>query len=67
MKRIFLGVLALSLMTTTAVYAGGGKKKAKAKARTECIKTVCGNKKKDHNSCYPCICLPKPGCDKVCK
>ena len=31
MKKIFLGILALSLLSSTAVFAKGGKKKAKAK------------------------------------
>jgi len=34
MKKIFLGLMALTIMSTTAVYASGGKKKAKAKAKT---------------------------------
>lgn len=31
MKKIFLGFLALSILSSTAVFANGGKKKAKAK------------------------------------
>lgn len=65
MKKIFFGVMLLSLMTTTAVYAGGGKKKAKSKAKTECCKTVCKDIK-DKN-CGPNNCPVKPGCEKVCK
>jgi hypothetical protein len=68
MKRIFLGALVLSLMTSTAVYANGGKKKAKAKARTECCTTTCKEMKKDKKNCdSPYLCPIKPGCDKVCK
>jgi len=31
MKKIFLGFLALSMLSSTAVFANGNKKKAKAK------------------------------------
>lgn len=41
MKKIFLGCLALSLMSGTAVFANGGKKKSKAKTTkaSACPKT----------------------------
>lgn len=44
MKHIFLGVLAIALMGAPA-YAGGGKKKANKKAKIECSKDKCCEKK----------------------
>jgi len=42
MKKIFLGVFALALMSTTAVYANGGKKRSKAKtAKTTACPATC--------------------------
>ena len=41
MKKIFLGLLAIALMTTPSVYANGGKKKARKKAKIECSKDKC--------------------------
>lgn len=66
MKRIFFGVMLLSLMTATAAYAGGGKKKSKSKAKTECCKMACKDMK-DKKDCKPDNCPVKPGCEKVCK
>lgn len=59
MKNIIVGFIALTMMSTTAVYAGGGKKKAKAK--TVCTKTCPETKdcRKDAK------CPVQPGC--VCK
>lgn len=58
MKKLLAAMLAVSLLSLPAIasYVGGGKKKAKKKARTEC--------KKD-NSCDPKNCDPK-NCDKNC-
>ena len=58
MKKVFLGVLALTLMSTTAVHADTGKKKAKAKTKTECTKG-CPDTKDCHRNA---ICHTKPGC-----
>ena len=60
MKKILIGFLALSLMST-AVYAGGGRKKANKKAKVECSKGCPDSKdcRKDAK------CPNKPGC--VCK
>ena len=66
MKRIFFGVMLLSLMTATTAYAGGGKKKSKSKAKTECCKMACKDMK-DKKNCKPDNCPVKPGCEKVCK
>ncbi len=41
MKKIFLGMLAIALMASPAVYANGGKKKARKKAKIECSKDKC--------------------------
>jgi hypothetical protein len=41
MKKIFLGMLVIALMASPAVYANGGKKKAKKKAKIECTKDDC--------------------------
>ena len=41
MKKIFLGMLVIAMMASPAVYANGGKKKAKKKAKTECCKDKC--------------------------
>jgi hypothetical protein len=58
MKKIVLGLFALTVMSTTAVYANGGKKKAKKKAKSCCTKT-CTDKK----DCKPTSnCVPMPGC-----
>ena len=44
MKKIFLGLLAIALMSAPA-FAEGGKKKAKnKKAKTECKKDCCDGK-----------------------
>lgn len=45
MKRIFLGMLAIALMATPASAADGGKKKAKKKAKMECKKDKCCERK----------------------
>jgi hypothetical protein len=39
MKKIFLGVLAIALMASPAVYANGGKKKARKKAKLNAVRT----------------------------
>ena len=60
MKKIFLGVLALALMSGVAFATdgGGGKSKKSKKAKTECTKKCSDSKtcKKDGN------CPDKPGC-----
>ena len=61
MKKIFLGVLAIALMSSPAI-AGGGKKKAGKKAKIECTKDKCCDPKdctKD-TKCPPIpICMGK--------
>jgi hypothetical protein len=55
MKKIFLGLIAIALMTVP-VYAGGGKK-AKKKAKMECSKDC------DPRNCSKDPkCVPMPGC-----
>jgi hypothetical protein len=58
MKKLLVAILAVSLLSLPAMASqdGGGKKKAKKKARIEC--------KKD-NTCDPKDCDPK-NCDKNC-
>jgi hypothetical protein len=53
MKNIFLGILAIALMASPAFAANGGKKKAKKKAKTECVKDNCDpkNRTKDGKCC----------------
>ncbi|TMI79719.1 MAG: hypothetical protein E6H10_14885 [Bacteroidetes bacterium] len=60
MKKIFLGVLALTLMSGVAFATDGGGKSKSKKAKTECPKN-CSDKncKKNGN------CPDKPGC--VCR
>jgi hypothetical protein len=69
MKKIFLGMLAIALMTSPALYAanGGGKKKAKKTAKTECKTARPGDKSCDPAKCDP-TCCDMPACpkDKKC-
>lgn len=54
MKNIFLGILAIALMASPAFAANGGKKKARKKAKTECVKENCCDPKncpKDSKCC----------------
>ena len=60
MKKIFLAVLLFSIAGTTTIYASGGKKKAKAKTKTECCAKECKKDKK----CEPATCYPLPACKK---
>jgi hypothetical protein len=55
MKKIFLGLLAIALIGSPAVYANGGKKKAKKKAKIECSKNNCCYVKacSTGDKCYP--------------
>ena len=55
MKKIFLGLLAIALMASPAVYANGGKKKARKKAKIECSKDKCCDVKtcSTDNKCCP--------------
>ena len=54
MKKIFLGLLAIALMTSPA-FANGGKKKARKKAKIECSKDKCCDAKTcpTDNKCCP--------------
>jgi len=52
MKKIFLGMLAIALMSSPAFAENGGKKKAKKKAKIECKKDNCC----DPNCCDPKCC-----------
>ncbi len=58
MKKAFIGILALTLLSTTSVLAEGGKKVKKAKAKVECSKG-CPETKDCHKNAK---CLNKPGC-----
>lgn len=59
MKKLFLGMLVIALMASPAVNAGGGKKKAKKKAKIEC----CDEKCCDVKSCpKDAKCPPLPMC-----
>jgi hypothetical protein len=58
MKKIILGMMAIALMSTTAIAANdGGKKKARKKAKTECKKEAnCDPKNCDPKDCDPKCC-----------
>jgi hypothetical protein len=73
MKKLLVGVLAVSLLSLSAAATnGGGKKKDRKKAKTECKKdNTCDVKNCDPRNCPfpvcpPCPkdekCQPKPGC-----
>ncbi len=55
MKKIFLGLLAIALISSP-VYAGGGKKKAGKKAKIECTKDTC---------CDPKDCIKDTKCPPI--
>jgi hypothetical protein len=59
MKNIFLGMLAIALMASPSVYANGGKKKARKKAKVECTKDKCCDSKA---CCKDDKCPPMPTC-----
>jgi hypothetical protein len=60
MKKVIVGLLALTLVSTAA-NADGGKKKSKVKSKIECTKG-CPDSKDCHKNA---VCPDKPGC--VCK
>jgi hypothetical protein len=81
MKKIFLGLMAIAMVSGTAIAAndGGGKKKARKKAKTECkVQTCdpkncdpkdCDPKNCDLKQCDPAKCEPKTGvkdCSSTC-
>ncbi len=60
MKKIFLGLVLIAFMSTPALASnGGGKKKAKKKAKTECTVDNCDPKNCDPKNCDPKKCDPK--------
>ena len=61
MKKILVAILAVSLLSLSAEASnGGGKKKARKKAKTECKKdNTCDVKNCDPNDCDPSKCDPK--------
>ena len=61
MKKVFVSVLVLSLLSGVALGADGGKKKTNKKAKMECTKN-CPDKKDCKKTTQ---CPNKPGC--VCK
>jgi len=67
MKNIFLGLLVIALMSTSALASDGGKKKSKQKAKTECAKDKCCNPQNcDPKCCDMKGCEPKQGEAKTC-
>jgi hypothetical protein len=66
MKKIFLGLMAIALLATTDVNAGGGKKKkARKKAKIECKKEQCCDPKsckKDDKCCDLTACVKDEKC-----
>ena len=59
MKKIFLSIIATVIMSSGAVYAGGGKKiTKKAIVKKECTKANCP----DQPDCKKVVCPSKPGC-----
>jgi len=66
MKKIFLSGLLFALLAAPAFAAadGGGKKKAKKKAKTECRKdSSCDPKNCDPKNC-DYTCSPSPACKR---
>jgi len=61
MKKILVAILAVSLLSLSAEASnGGGKKKARKKAKTECKKdNTCDVKNCDLKDCDPSKCNPK--------
>ena len=60
MKKVFLSMLAIVMISSAAVYANNGKKpskKAAKKAKTECCKKSACPK-----SCDKSTCAQMPGC-----
>ena len=67
MKKIFLGMLAIALMSSPAFAADGGKKKQKSKAKIECKKDNCCDPKCcDPKCCDIKSCEPKQGEPPTC-
>jgi hypothetical protein len=69
MKKIFLGLMAIAMISGTAIAIndGGGKKKAHKKAKTECKVKDCDPRTCDPKDCDPNKCDPK-NCDlKKCE
>jgi hypothetical protein len=65
MKKILVAILAVSLLSLPAIASndGGGKKKARKKAKVECKKdNTCDPTKCDPKNCDPKNCDPK-NCD----
>ena len=66
MKKVFLSVLAIAMMSGAAVFANNGKKpskKTKKAAKIECQKQVCCEKPNCcSSSCDKASCVPMPGC-----
>lgn len=60
MKKLFLGMIAITLMASP-VLANGGKKKAKKKAKMECAKK-CDPQNCDPKNCDPKDCTKDPKC-----
>lgn len=66
MRKIFLSLLVIGLLSGSAMAAtDGGKKKARKKARTECKAENCDPKDCDPKHCDPKNCDPKQ-CSKKC-
>ena len=61
MKKIFLSMLVIALLSGSAFAANdiGGKKKARKKAKTECKIQKCDPKPCDPKNCDPKNCDPK--------
>ena len=65
MNKVILSVLAIAMMSGTAVLANNGKrpsKKTKKAAKIECQKPVCCEKSSCCSSSDKASCVPMPGC-----
>lgn len=64
MKKIFLSLMAIALLASTDLYAGGGKKKKakKDKAKIECKKEQCCDPKSCSKDDKCCDMTGKPVC-----
>jgi hypothetical protein len=67
LKKIILSMALIAFMSGAAFAAndGGGKKKARKKAKTECKIAKCDPKNCDLKTCDPNNCDPK-NCDPKC-
>ena len=57
MKKILIGIFALTLVSASSAFADTGKRAKKSKAKIVCTKSC-----PDRPGCHKAICPNKPGC-----